>query len=166
MPEEYINKLIRRSHSRDKWRQDRKAAEKILRYRRERYANDPEYQKSIKESVKRQRSNKEPSRRKRSFNRDKISIVNGMSVLLLSSGKAAHLLDISPRTLKNWDKMGRIPQNSIKDRLGRCWYPAEFIVFLGKQMKNKKNISLNKWSEQVEEAWQTVQLSNNPIPVI
>ena len=115
MPEEYINKLIRRSHSRDKWRQDRKAAEKILRYRRERYANDPEYQKSIKESVKRQRSNKEPSRRKRSFNRDKISIVNGMSVLLLSSGKAAHLLDISPRTLKNWDKMGRIPQNSIKD---------------------------------------------------
>jgi hypothetical protein len=166
MTEDYITNLIRRSHSRNKWREDRNTAEKVLKYRRARYANDPNYKKSIKESVRRQRRKKEPSNRKRSFNRDKIILINGVSVSLFSSGKAAHLLGISPRTLKNWDKAARIPQNSVKDRLGRCWYPAEFIRFLIKQIDNKKKVGLVIWSLQVKEDWQTTQLSDSPIPII
>ena len=166
MTNEHIVRLIRRTQSREKWREDRKTAEKVLGQRRERYANDPEYQESIKESVRRQRQDKAPSDRRRSFNRDKVIVINGVSVILFSSGKVAHLLGVSPRTIRNWEKKSRIPRNRIKDRLGRYWYPAEFVRFLVKQAKDRKNIKMDLWSGRVKEAWQTTQLSNQPIPIV
>jgi len=166
MSNEHIVRLIRRTQSREKWREDRNTSEKVLKQRRERYANDPEYQESIKESVRRQRQDTAPSNRRRSFNRDKVIIVNGVSVILFSSGKAAHLIGISPRTIRNWEKKGRIPRNRVKDRLGRCWYPAEFVGFLVKQVENRKKSRLDVWSERVKEAWQITQLSDRPIPIV
>lgn len=166
IPEEQIVNLIRRADSRIRWREDRKTAEQVLKRRRERYANDPEYAESIKESVRRQREIKGPSERKRSFNRDKVIIVNGVSVTLLSSGKAASLIGVSPRTIAHWEKKGYIPVNRAKDRLGRRWYPAEFVVFLVEQASDRPSNRLDGWSERVKEAWQRIQLSDRPIPMV
>ena len=164
--EEHIVKIIRRADSRRKWREDRKSAERVLSQRRERYANDPEYAESIKESVRRQRQSKGPSNRKRSFNRDKIIIINGVSVTLFSSGKTATLVGVSPRTIAHWEKKGYIPRNRAKDSWGRRWYPQEFVMFLAEQAADRPPNRLNGWSKQVKEAWQKLQLSDRPIPIV
>lgn len=166
MPEKHIVNLIRRADSRTKWREDRKTAEQVLKRRRERYANDPEYAQSIKESVRKQREKKGPSDRKRSFNRDKIIVINGVSVTLFSSGKAAKLIGVSPRTIAVWEKKGYIPVNRAKDRLGRRWYPEEFVAFLVQHASNRPNSRLDQWSIRVKEAWQQVQFSDRPIPMV
>lgn len=166
MAEDPIVKLIRRADSRRKWREDRKTAEKVLAERRERYANDPEYAESIKESVRRQREKKTPSDKKRSFNRDKVIVVDGVSVTLISSGKTAKMVGVSPKTIKHWEKKDYIPINRAKDRLGRRWYPLEFAMFLANQAANRPSDRLDEWSMQVKEAWQKIQLSNRRIPVV
>jgi len=166
LPEEHIVKIIRRADSRRKWREDRKSAERVLSQRRERYANDPEYAEGIKESVRRQRDAKGPSARKRSFNRDKVIIVNGVSVTLLSSGKTASLVGVSTRTIAHWEKKGYIPRNRAKDRLGRRWYPQEFVMFLVEQVAGRPLNQLDPWSTRVKEAWQKLQLSDRPIPIV
>lgn len=166
MTNEHITKLIQRDVSRRKWKTDRQRSEQVLSKRRERYASDPEYVESIKESVRRQREEKGPSERKRSFNRDKIIIINGVSVTLLSSGKVAKMIGVSPRTIAHWEKKGYIPRNRAKDRLGRRWYPAEFVVFLVEQSINRPSTHLREWSERVKEAWQQIQLSDRSIPIV
>jgi hypothetical protein len=166
MPESYITKVIKRADRRQKWREDRQASEKVLSKRQQRYATDPDYRKSIKESVRRRREARDPSDRKRSFNRDKIIVINGVSVSLWSSGKSAQLVGVTPKTLKNWGEKGIIPQNITKDRLGRHWYPSEFIMFLAEQAENRPKGRLDEWSNRVKEAWQEVQLSDRPIPVV
>jgi hypothetical protein len=164
--EEHIVKVIRLADSRRKWREDRKTAERVLKDRRIRYANDPDYAESIKESVRRQREAKAPSTRKRSFNRDKILTVNGVSVSLLSSGKAAAILGVCPRTIAHWERKGYIPLNTAKDSLGRRWYPVEFVAFLAEWTNNRPSNRLDGWSRQVKEAWQTIQLGDQPIPIV
>lgn len=166
MSEEYSVRLLRRANSRRRWKEDRKAAEKILVKRRERYANDSNYAESIKESVRRRRREKGPSRRKRSYNRDKIIIINGTSVTLFSSGKASRLIGIVSRTLGNWEKKGYIPINRAKDTLGRRWYPADFVMFIAAQYTIKPSGRLDRWSERVKEAWREIQLSDRPIPIV
>jgi hypothetical protein len=166
MAEEYLSKLVRRAHSRRKWKEDRETAEKVLKARRERYATDEEYAQSIKESVRRRRKEKGPSDRRRSFNRDKVIVVNGVSVTLLSSGKAAELIGVSSRTLVNWEKKGYIPVNRAKDSLGRRWYPAEFVMFLAHQSDLRPSGRLNRWSERVKEDWREIQLSDQPLPIV
>ncbi len=165
MTNDPIISLIRRDESRRRWREDRRKAERILKRRRERYANDPSYQESIKASVRRQRKKKSGSDRRRSFNRDKLIVMNGISVTLLSSGKVASLLGVSARTIVNWEKKGYIPLNYAKDSLGRRWYPAEFVVFLIAQVVSKSG-RLDEWSLRVKESWQTTQLSDRPIPIV
>jgi len=166
MPEDYVVKVIRRADSRRRWREDRRAAERALRKRKDRYASDPEYVESIKESVRRQRQEQEPSQRKRSFNRDKVIVINGVSVTLLSSGKAAHMIGVSPRTIAHWEKKDYIPRNRAKDRLGRRWYPAEFVAFLVEQAADRPVTRLDSWGERVKEDWQKFQLSDRPIPIV
>jgi len=166
MANEHITKLIQRDVSRRKWKDDRRRSERVLSKRRERYASDPEYAESIKESVRRQREEKGPSGRRRSFNRDKIIIVNGVSVVLLSSGKTAKMVGVSPRTIAHWEKKGYIPRNRAKDRLGRRWYPTRFVVFLVEQSINRPSTRLDEWSERVKEAWLQIQLSARPIPIV
>ena len=166
MPEEYLSKLVRRANSRRKWKEDRKAAEKVLAARRERYATDEEYAESIKESVRRRRAERGPSDRKRSFNRDKVIVINGVSVNLLSSGRTANVLGVSARTLGNWEKKGYIPLNRAKDSLGRRWYPAEFVAFLVSQSSHRSSGRLDEWSERVKEAWREIQLSDRAIPIV
>lgn len=165
-PRDHIVRIIKQADSRRKWREDRKTAERILQQRRERYANDPEYAEAIKESVRRQRENKPPSDRKRSFNRDKVVVLNGVSVTLFSSGKAASLIGVSPRTIAHWEKMNYIPLNRARDRLGRRWYPAEFVAFLVEQAEDRPANRLDTWSERVKEAWQKIQLSDRPMPIV
>ena len=166
MPEEHLVKSIRRADSRRKWREDRKRAESVLSRRRARYANDPDYVERIKESVRRRRKESGPSVRKRSFNRDKIIVINGVSVTLLSSGKAADMIGVSPRTIAHWEKKAYIPRNRAKDRLGRRWYPAEFVVFLVEQASDRPLNQLSGWGKRVKEAWQNIQLSDRPIPIV
>ena len=166
MPVDPVIKVIKLADSRRKWREDRRTAEKILQQRRDRYANDPEYAESIKKSVRRQRKKKKPSDRKRSFNRDKVIVVNGTSVTLVSSGKAASLIGVSPKTIKHWEKKRFIPINRTKDPLGRRWYPVEFVMFLAEQARNRPSDRLDEWSMQVKEAWQRTQLSDRPIPIV
>lgn len=165
-PKDTIVKVIRQADSRRKWREDRRTAEKILQQRRERYANDPDYAESIKESVRRQREKQEPSDRRRSFNRDKIIVINGVPVTLISSGKAGKMLGVSPRTIENWESKGYIPLNRAKDALGRRWYPTEFILFLANHTSNRPRGRLDEWSMRVKDAWQNVQLSDRPIPIV
>lgn len=166
MADEHIVKLIRRADSRRKWREDRKSAEGVLSRRRERYANDPDYAESIKESVRRQREKKAPSEKKRSFNRDKVVVVEGVSVTLISSGKAAKMIGVSPKTIKHWEAKDYIPANRAKDQLGRRWYPLDFVMFLAAQATNRPSDRLDEWSMQVKEAWQKIQLSDRRIPVV
>jgi len=164
--EEHIVKVVRLDKSRRKWKEDRRTAERVLKERRSRYANDPDYAESIKESVRQQRGAKVPSTRKRSFNRDKILTVNGVSVSLLSSGKAGAILGVSPRTISHWEKKGYIPLNTVKDSLGRRWYPVEFVAFLAEWTVNRPSNRLDEWSSRVKEAWQTIQLGDHPIPIV
>lgn len=166
MADDPIVKLIRRADSRRKWREDRRAAERVLSRKRERYANDPEYAEAIKESVRRQREKKGSSEKRRSFNRDKVIVVDGISVTLISSGKAAKLIGVSPKTIKHWEKKDYIPRNRAKDRLGRRWYPLEFVVWLAAQATNRPSDRLDEWSMQVKEAWQKIQLSDRRIPIV
>jgi DNA-binding transcriptional regulator YiaG len=166
MAKEFLSRLIRRATSRRKWKEDRKTAEKVLSKRRERYANDEDYAESIKEAVRRRRQEKGPSKRKRSYNRDKVIVINGVSVTLLSSGKAAGLIGVSSRTLVNWEKKGYIPLNRAKDTLGRRWYPSEFVMFLAQQSAKRPGGRLNEWSERVKEAWQEIQLSDRAVPIV
>ena len=166
MAEEFLSKLIRRANSRKKWREDRKTAEKVLSKRRRRYANDEEYAESIKASVRRRRREAGNSKRKRSFNRDKVIIVNGVSVNLVSSGRAAGLIGVSPRTLENWEKKGYIPVNRAKDTIGRRWYPTEFVMFLSTQSAHRPRGKLDEWSKRVKEAWQEIQLSDRAMPIV
>lgn len=166
MADDPIVNLIRRADSRRRWREDRKKAERVLSRRRERYANDQEYAESIKESVRRQREKKGPSDKKRSFNRDKVIVIDGESVTLISSGKAAKMVGVSPKTIKHWEKKDYIPRNRAKDRLGRRWYPMEFVVWLAGQAADRPSDRLDEWSMRVKEAWQKTQLSDRRIPVV
>jgi len=153
--------------SREKWHEDRDRAEKILDERRQRYANDAEYRKKIKDSVRRNRSAKQPSDRKRSFNRDRVMMINGSTVFLYSSGKAASLMGVTPRTASLWEKDDVIPLNRACDLLGRRWYPAEFVTFMSALVSERSQFrSLADWSTRVKEAWQTRQLSDTPVPVV
>ena len=166
MPEDHFAGIIRRAASRRKWKENRQASERVLTKRQKRYANDPEYVESIKESVRRRRGARGPSSRKRSFNRDKIIVVNGVSVCLYSSGKTAHLVGVSPRTIENWEKKGTIPTNRAKDSLGRRWYPAPFVRFLAEQAADRPKGRLDSWSKRVKESWQQIQLGDSPIPIV
>jgi DNA-binding transcriptional regulator YiaG len=166
MPEDYLSNLVRRAKSRSKWREDRRTAERTLGKRRERYANDSDYAESIKESVRRQREQKDKSDRKRSFNRDKVIVIDGVSVTLLSSGKAAKLIGVSPRTLENWETKGYIPVNRAKDALGRRWYPAEFVMFLFHHASRRKGHRLDAWANRVKDAWRENQLSDRRMPIV
>lgn len=166
MIDEHFTKLVKNETSRRKWREDRKESERVLKKRRKRYADDPDYADSIKESVRRQRKSRGPSQRKRSFNRDKIIVVNGVSVTLYSSGKAAHLIGVSPRTLTNWEKNDLIPRNRAKDSLGRRWYPSEFVVFLAEYAAERPKGRLDRWTERVKDSWTHHQLGSHPIPIV
>ena len=166
MVDDPIINLIRRADSRRKWREDRRTSERVLGQRRERYANDPDYAEAIKESVRRQREKKDPSGKRRSYNRDKIIVIDGVSVTLLSSGKAAQMIGVSPKTIKHWESKSYIPKNRAKDCLGRRWYPVEFVMFLAAQAVNRPSDRLDEWSNRVKEAWQKIQLSDRRMPIV
>ncbi|MGD9727490.1 MAG: hypothetical protein AB7V39_14035 [Nitrospiraceae bacterium] len=134
--------------------------------KRKRYANDPDYAESIKESVRRQRQKRTPSDNKRSFNRDKVIVVDGVTVSLVSSGKAARLIGISPKTLSHWEKKNFVPLNHTKDRLGRRWYPLSYVMFLANLASDRPSDRLDEWSIRVKEAWMKLQLSDRRIPVV
>lgn len=166
MAGDHFTKLVRNADFRRKWRENRALAEKALSKRRERYANDPEYREKIKDAVRKRREASKPSGQKRSFNRDKVVVINGVGVLLMSSGKAADAIGVSPRTLGLWEKKGVIPVNRAKDSLGRKWYPASFVGFLAEHAAHRKEHRCDEWSRRVKEAWQMHQLSNHPIPIV
>lgn len=167
MSRDVFSKLIHNAENRKKWHEDREHAEKVLDRRRERYANDPAYRESIKESVRKNRKKKGPSNRKRSFNRDRVMIVNGTSVFLYSSGKAAHHIGVPARILELWENKSVIPVNRATDSVGRRWYPSDFVEFLAEHYSaSPPNQPTDMWSKQVKEAWQIRQLGEFPIPVV
>jgi hypothetical protein len=164
---DFFARFMQNADSRSKWREDRDRAEKILDERRKRYATDAAYRERIKDSVRKNRSAKQPSDKKRSFNRDRHVLVNGVTVFLYSSGKAASLMQTSARTVATWEKNAIIPLNRANDLVGRRWYPAEFVVFMAALISERSQFrNLADWSARVKEAWQTRQLSNTPIPVV
>lgn len=163
---DHFSRLVRNADYRRKWRENRDLAERTLDKRRERYATDPDYRESIKESVRRRREETRGSDRKRSFNRDKVIVIDGVGVRLLSSGKVASVLGISPRTLSQWEKKNIIPINRAKDAIGRRWYPASFVDFLMELIGFRDNGRCDIWSERVKDAWQSIQLSSHPIPIV
>jgi hypothetical protein len=162
----HFSKLVRNADFRRKWREDRDLAEKALSRRRERYASDPDYREKIKDSVRKRREAKQPSDQRRSFNQDKIVIINGIGVRLLSSGKTAAIIGVGARTLDLWEKKGVIPVNRAKDSLGRRWYPTPFVDFLAEHAAHRKSHRCDEWSRRVKDAWQMSQLSNHPIPIV
>lgn len=162
-----IARLIRQDVSRTNWQRDRERAEIILKKRRDRYREDPEYRDRIKEAVRKRRASMTPSNQKRSFNQDKfIFDESGRGIYLISSGKAARLIGISVRTLHNWEKRGWIPQNHLKDHLGRHWYPLEFVEFLSGLAMFKKDCSSSSWISRVKEEWQVCQQGSSKLPVV
>jgi hypothetical protein len=162
-----FSKLIQNAESRTKWHEDREHAEKVLDQRRQRYATDKDYRESIKASVRKNRKKKGPSKRKRSFNRDRVIILNGTSVFLYSTGKTAHHLGITSRMLDLWEAKGVIPLNRAADSVGRRWYPADFVAFLAEHASARpQNQPLDVWSNQVKEAWQIRQLGESAIPIV
>lgn len=167
MSSDFFARFMQNVGSREKWREDRDRAEKILDGRRLRYATDAEYRERIKESVRKNRSTKRPSDRKRSFNRDRVMTINGSTVFLYSSGKSASLIGITTRTASLWEKTNVIPINRACDLLGRRWYPSEFVVFMASMVSERSQFRcLADWSARVKEAWQARQLSDTPIPVV
>lgn len=162
----HIVRLIRLADTRVRWREDRDSAEQALKKKRNRYAHDEAYRERIKEAVKRNRASKSESGRKRAFNKDKTVVINGVSVTLLSSGKAAKLIGVSARSLERWEKRGLIPINFLKDRVGRRWYPLEFVMFLAEQRLGRKHKGHAQRLTDVNESWRAVQLGKNPIVVV
>lgn len=163
---DHFTKIVRNADFRRKWREDRTLAERALSKRRARYANDPEYRESIKESVRKSREAKQPSEQKRSYNRDKVVVIDGVGVRLLSSGKAAAIIGVSARTLDLWEKKAVIPVNRAKDSLSRRWYPVAFVDFLAEHAALRQDHRCDEWSRRVKDAWQMQQLSNRPIPIV
>lgn len=167
MNRDVFSKFIQNAELRTRWREDREHAEKVLEQRRLRYANDPAYRESIKASVRKNRKKKEPSNKKRSFNRDRVIIINGNSVFLYSAGKAAHRIGVPSRILDTWERKDVIPVNHTTDNVGRRWYPSDFVEFLADLAATRSmEEDLSKWSRRVKEAWQVRQLSETPIPVV
>ena len=167
MSRDVFSKFIQNAEFRTRWREDREHAEKVLEQRRLRYANDPAYRESIKASVRKNRKRKEPSNKKRSFNRDRVIIINGASIFLYSSGKAAHRMGVPSRMLELWEKKDVIPINRTTDNVGRRWYPADFVEFVAELAASRpQEENLSSWSKRVKEAWQVRQLSETPIPVV
>lgn len=163
---EHFARLLRNAAFRRKWREDRDLAERTLSKRRQRYANDPEYRERIKDSVRKNREAKKGESQKRSFNRDKIVIINGEAVQLFSSGKTASIVGVGSRTIENWEKKGLIPINRAKDPVGRRWYPADFVAFLAEHVADRQEHRCDEWSRRVKDAWQMRQLGNHPIPMV
>lgn len=156
-----------REASRKKWRENRETSEKVLQRRRERYANDPAYREAIKDGVRRRRAQSPASERKRSFNRDRIIMVDGKPVTLWSIGRSAHHIGVSKQTLEKWERERVIPKNRCTDEMGRRWFPAPYIAFLAEQYENRlPNERLISWSSRVEDAWNQRQQGAHQIPVI
>lgn len=161
------DKVKRREESRRKWREDRERAEQVLQRRRERYATDPAYREAIKDGVRRRRSQQPASERKRSFNRDRIIMVDGKPVVLWSIGKSAKNIGISKQTLEKWEREGVIPKNRCTDEMSRRWYPSAYIEFIAEQHRTRlPNERLISWSSRVEDAWKQRQRSAHQVPVI
>lgn len=162
----HFTKLIKNANFRRKWREDRSAAEKTLNKRRDRYASDPNYRDRIKESVRKSRESKQPSGQRRSFNKDKIVVIDGIGVTLFSAGKTATILGVAARTIVGWETRNVIPVNCAKDAIGRRWYPDVFVEFLVELVAHRQDHRCDEWSKRVKGAWQARQLSNHPIPIV
>lgn len=161
------NKDKTREASRQKWREDRESSERVLQNRRERYASDPAYREAIKDSVRRRRAQSPASDRKRSFNRDRIIMVDGKPVTLWSIGRSAHHIGVKRQTLEKWDREAVIPKNRCTDEMGRRWFPSSFIDFIAEQYQARlPNERLITWASRVEDAWNSRQKGEHQIPKI
>jgi transcriptional regulator with XRE-family HTH domain len=168
MSRDIFSRLVHNAEFRAKWREDRDYAEKLLDQRQKRYASDPSYRASIKASVRKNRKKKKkeqgPNHRRRSFNRDRVITVNGNSVFLYSSGKAARLIGVTIRALELWERNNAIPINKTTDNIGRRWYPADFVTFMAEHVAELiPDLPFDEWSARVKESWQTRQSSGSPI---
>lgn len=162
-----VLKQRRNEASRERWRENREAAERTLRKRQDRYANDPEYRDSIKESVRKRRANEPKSNRTRSFNRDRIITLGDKHVTLWSSGKCAYFIGIARRTLTSWENKQVIPVDRLTDSLGRRWYPSAYVLFIAEMFaKREPKEKLNDWAIRVKEEWDKRQLGVHRIPVV
>jgi len=162
-----LSRVEKRAKSRKRWKEDRDRSEQILHQRRVRYATDPAYRQAIKDSVRRQRQQREPSERRRSFNRNKIVVIAGYPVFLWSTGKASRQIEVANRTLLGWVRRGSIPKNWVIDDVGRFWFPAPYVEFLAEQVALRaKRCRIDVWAAQVQDAWDKRQSGLTPIPVV
>jgi len=160
-------RLLENERAKKRYRENREATERRLAKKRERYAKDPAYKQALKDGVKKRRAAKPASDRKRSFNRDRITVVDGQPVILWSVGKTANYIGVATKTLKAWDRQTLIPRNKIRDDVGRSWYPKAYAVFIASLFatKNPKERS-SDWSARVKGAWVARQSGPDPIPVV
>jgi hypothetical protein len=138
------------------WRENK---EKILAKRRKRYAEDPEYRESIKaRSRKRWREElrkggrekgKKPGKR---YLRPKVVVIRGIDVKVFGIGEFADLIGYTVATLKNWERLGILPQATAVDGHGRRWYSKAFIGWFDGVIERFRDHGweLEKFKEAVE----------------
>lgn len=136
--------------------------DKILYQRRCLYADDPKVRAAQLERVRARRAEKEPApAKKRAPNQRRVFEVVGFPVIMVSLGEAAQRVNLSKKGFRTLDDEEVIPRNRLIDRLGRRWYPSDFIEwlvpFLSEQSKKREPRWLLK--ERVEQAWRLTQMT-------
>lgn len=132
--------------------------EKIQYQRKCRYHEDPQARAEQLARVKARRAKKEPTEpKKRAVNHRRVFEIDGFSVIMVSLGDAAKQVSLSKKGFRTLDDEGVIPVNRLTDRLGRRWYPSDFVEWLVPLLCDQGKKREPRWllRERVEQAWKT-----------
>jgi hypothetical protein len=146
------------------WWEENKA--RVLRERREKYENDPEYRARVLERTRRNREKKAAERQDalRNFK------INGVPVKLLSLRETADKLGVEPDRLKYYQKQGYIPK-ALVTKPNRFYTPVqveymrqltEFLTAHGKDLRRPTSppgkaaiAALEGLCKTIHENWET-----------
>lgn len=144
--------------------------EKLLERRRQRYKKDKDYREKAKQrsrdwskrQPKKQVKERPPLPETRRFLADKIVKIGGRHELLISSGKLAMRLGVSPQTLVNWRKESVLPGATLVDDGGRYWFSKRYTKamrgvidrLIRDQTTKGVQWTLDELRKRFKEAWQ------------
>lgn len=141
---------------------DPSVRDKLLSQRRALYAENPAVRAAQLERVRARRAAKKPEpTKKRSPNQRRVFEVSGFPVLMVSLGEAAQLVGLSKKCFRTLDVASVIPCNRLTDRLGRRWYPSDYVEWLVPLLSEQGKKREPRWllKERVEQAWQTTSVT-------
>jgi hypothetical protein len=136
--------------------------EKTLYQRRSIYHDNPEARAAQIERVRARRAKAEAKPDKpRRPNQRRVFEIEGFPVIFVSLGEAAQLVNLSKKGFRTLDDEEVIPRNRLIDRLGRRWYPSDFIAWLAPHLSEQGKKREPRWllKERVEHVWRLTQMT-------